>query len=349
MPRELINRNEVLQGPSPRVLETIRRFDSGHLNRYLDGYSPSILIPKLSDLFSLPKEQIILSYGIEDFLRTLFDRLDSETDSVLTHRLHYSYYKRYLEFRAVALHTFEMKVAGDAFVFDLDDCIERCKRLRPAVVLLTSPNNPTANRLSAADLGRILGAADSEILVVVDEAYRGFDSDYDEAQFVALVRRHPNLALLRSFSKWYALAGLRVGFALCGRRVKQMLRYQDRYLGISRLSEEVAIAALESTDYYEQLAGEIVADRERFIAELNTVTNFTAYRSYANFVAVKVAEPLVAPVAAALDRHDDAVIAKFVDRDLMRVTIGSRKHSETFLQLLRSIERQPAEVCKSEV
>jgi len=214
---------------------------------------------------------------------------------------------------------------------------------------LTSPNNPTANRLSAADLGRILGAADSEILVVVDEAYRGFDSDYDEAQFVALVRRHPNLALLRSFSKWYALAGLRVGFALCGRRVKQMLRYQDRYLGISRLSEEVAIAALESTDYYEQLAGEIVADRERFIAELNTVTNFTAYRSYANFVAVKVAEPLVAPVAAALDRHDDAVIAKFVDRDLMRVTIGSRKHSETFLQLLRSIERQPAEVCKSEV
>src|SRR5947207_1106962 len=99
MPRELINRNEVIQGPSPRVLETIRRFDAGHVNRYLDGYSASILIPKLSHLFELPQEQIILGYGIEDFLRTLFDRLDGETDSVLTHHLHYSYYKRYLEFR----------------------------------------------------------------------------------------------------------------------------------------------------------------------------------------------------------------------------------------------------------
>src|SRR5712691_10367683 len=128
MRRELINRNEVVQGPSPKVLETIRRFESSHASRYLDGYSASILTPKLSELFGVPREQIIISYGIEDFLRGLFDRLQPQRDAVLTHRFHYSYYGRYLEHRNVPLHTFRMPITGNAFTFDVDDFLAQYRR-----------------------------------------------------------------------------------------------------------------------------------------------------------------------------------------------------------------------------
>lgn len=68
MKQLLINRNEIIQGPSPRVLEVIKNFRSDHTNFYIDGYYSSLLIPKISRLFSITEDQIIISYGVEDFL-----------------------------------------------------------------------------------------------------------------------------------------------------------------------------------------------------------------------------------------------------------------------------------------
>lgn len=338
MKQEIINRNEVIQGPSPKVLAILKKFNPEHATRYVEGYYNSILIPKISKIFKISEEQIIINYGEEDFLRTVFDHLNPKEDSVLTHEYHYAYYKKYLTFKGITLHTFKMIETKNDFLFDVEDCITQIKKLNPKVILLTSPNNPTGNSISVEELEKVLKNTNKQTLIVVDQAYWGFDKEYNEEKFLSLIHNNPNLIFLRSFSKLFALAGLRIGFALCGVEVKKMLNYQNRYLGLSRILEEVAIAALESKKYYDNLSQEIIRDRNYFVNELNNFKNFKAFNSKANFVLIRVVDNMLGPMKNALSCQK-VVIAKFVNGNLLRVTIGSKKHTKKFLKLLEKVDK----------
>ncbi|MBI2444498.1 MAG: aminotransferase class I/II-fold pyridoxal phosphate-dependent enzyme [Candidatus Magasanikbacteria bacterium] len=334
--KTLLNRNEVIQGPSPKVLKTLKDFPSDHAALYFEGYFGSALIPKLSKIFQLPEEQIIIGYGLEDIFRTIFYSIRPENDIVLTHEFHYTYYDKYLNFKNIRLENFRLIEKQNEFAFYIDDCLGKIGELRPKVVLITSPNNPTGNSINLADFEKILNKADKTTLVVLDEAYFGFDENYNQQNFIALLEKYDNLMILRSFSKLYALAGLRIGFALCGKKVKEILCYQNFYLGGSRLLEEVAISALESDDYYENLSAEIIADRRYFTSEVSKLENFEVYDSKANFVLVKVKKEVKGSLEQELDKMDFS-ISKFVSEDFMRVSIGSRQHTKKFSEILAKI------------
>jgi histidinol-phosphate aminotransferase len=241
-----------MQGPSPEVIKAIQNFDPYKATYYAEGYYDSALANALSKRLGIIKDRIIVCYGAEDFLRAAFDSLDVKTDSVLTHEYYYGYYKTYLEGKGLILNTFKVKEGDNSFSFDIKDCIEQYKLHQPKILIIASPNNPTGNSISLPELKNILNTVDSKTLVILDEAYWGFDPGYEEQSFLVLLERHPNLAILRSFSKYYALAGLRIGFVLCGAEVKKILRYENLYLGMSRLLEDVAIAALNSETYYKR-------------------------------------------------------------------------------------------------
>lgn len=327
-----------MQGPSPKALEALRTFKPEHANFYLEDYYHSILIPKISEIFGVSEEQIIISYGEEDFFRTIFDELDPKKDSVLTHSFHYTYYKKYLDFKNIALNTFEMKEENESFVFDIENCIQQYQKTNPKILLLTSPNNPTGNSLSAEELEKLLKNISAETLVVVDEAYCGFDEHYEQKAFISLLEKYPNVVFLRSFSKLYALAGLRIGFALCGANVKNLLKYQSRYLGLSRILEEVAVAALESEEYYKKLSAEIIADRDKFISETRNFKNFQPFNSHANFVLVKIANRDIAERLKNALQNEEVVVSKFVDESFLRVSVGEKELTEKFLKLLRGLD-----------
>jgi len=333
----LLNRNEVIQGPSPKCLDVLKNFPPEKVAFYFDGYFGSVLIPKLSKIFNSPEQQIIIGYGLEDIFRIIFDSLKPETDVVLTHELHYTYYDKYLNFKNIKLENFKLTENQNEFTFNIDDCLEKIQKVKPKVVLITSPNNPTGNSINLVDFEKILDMADKTTLVVLDEAYFGFDENYNQQDFLALLEKHKNLMILRSFSKLYALAGLRIGFALCGAKVKEILRYQNYYLGGSRILEEVAISALESEDYYKNLSEEIIKDRENFITEVNKLKNFEAFNSKANFVLIKVGESVKKLLEQELDNIDFS-ISKFVFGNSMRVSIGSKQHTERFLEILTKID-----------
>jgi len=339
MKQLILNRNKVVQGPSPKVLEALRAFKPEHANFYLEDYYHSILIPKISEVFGISEEQIIISYGEEDFFRTIFDELDQKRDTVLTHSFYYTYYKKYLDFKGILLNAFEMKEENGNFVFDIEDCIRQYKKTSPKVLLLTSPNNPTGNSISAEELEKLLKNVAAETLVVVDEAYWGFDKQYNQQAFLSLLSKYPNLVFLRSFSKLYALAGLRIGFALCGANVKNLLKYQNRYLGLSRILEEVAIAALESDDYYKKLSVEIIGDRESFINEVRNFKNFQPFSSKANFVLLRIANNAVAERLRNALQKEEGVVCKFVDENFLRVSVGEKELTGKFLKLLKEIDR----------
>jgi histidinol-phosphate aminotransferase len=335
----LLNRNEVIQGPAPECIRALKQFPRNRAALYFEGYSGSALVPKLSKLFGVPQDQVIVGYGAESILKTIFDAQNPKSDVVLTSEFHYTFYDKYLKFRGVRLEKFRMLEGKRSFAFDVDDCIAIIKKVKPTVVLITSPNNPTGNSISAKDFSKVLDATDRKTLVVLDEAYIGFNKNYEEKKFLSLLKRYDNLVILRSFSKLYALAGFRIGFALCGKGVKNKLRYQDPYLGGSRILEAVAIAALEAKPYYQNLAKEIVNDRTFFNEGVNKLNHFTAYDSNANFVMVKATKKTKELLEKKF-KTAPFLIAKFVSGELMRVSIGSRKYTASFLKTLQGLDKQ---------
>lgn len=339
MKQQILNRNEMVVGPAPACLRVLREFSHSQASLYIDGYFQSLLIPKLSALLRIPERQIITCYGAEDFLRSLIDQCDPKRDIVLAPQYHYLYYSLYARHKKVRFRTFTMDEAGNRFTFDIEDCLSQYRRYKPKIVLLASPNNPTGNLLSFQDAERILGVVSRSTLVVIDEAYLGFQKPRYQQGFLPLIRRFPNLILLRSFSKLYALAGLRIGFALCGRGVNALLRYQPRYLGMSRVLEQVAIAALESSSYYRQVARNTIQLRQRFIRSLDKCRRIQAFESHANFVLIKV-QPSLMPSLWRKINQERVVIAKRMTKNYVRVSLTAPAHVRLLIAILRSIDKE---------
>jgi histidinol-phosphate/aromatic aminotransferase/cobyric acid decarboxylase-like protein len=124
----LMNRNEVPYMPSPKVIQSFRNFDLKNISRYFEGYYGSSLIPKLSGIFDLPEKQISVGYGIEFFLRSIFERLDPKNDTILTHEICFSYYTQYAKSKKLRLAKFALTEHDRGFAFDVGDGLKKINR-----------------------------------------------------------------------------------------------------------------------------------------------------------------------------------------------------------------------------
>ncbi len=336
MPRDVFNRNEGWYGPSPAARRTLRAFSHAHTVRYIDGYHTSILVPGISKTFKIQAERVALSYGAEDFLRSVISHIP-KGGRVLVSDVHYGYYSMFAGFRGLNVHTFRMRHSKHSYAFDVNDAVSQIKKFKPQLVLLTSPNNPTGNSLSTAQLRKIGRATPKTSLIVVDEAYWGFDAHYSEKAARKLLDDFPNLALARTFSKLYALAGLRIGFALCGKSFKTLAGYQDRYLGTSRVLEQTALAALNSTTYYRKHARDIARTRDALATQVNQLKHFRALDSKANFLLIHFDTVAPARLESALGKLNP-VTSKRVNDHAFRVTITTRAHASALLRALKKLD-----------
>lgn len=337
MKQLLINRNEILQGPAPECINVVRRFTGKKMCRYLDGYYQSLLIPFLAKKFKIEEDQIMLSYGLEGFFRSAFDVLNPKQEKVLTHNYHYSYYKKYLDFKGVSLHYFRLKKLDHSYIFDIDDCLKQYTVLKPRYLIITSPNNPTGNSINPEELRKILQNVSNSTLVILDEASFGFDADHKQDDFIKLLHEFTNLIILRSFSKLYALAGVRIAYCLCGKNAKKLLRYQSHYLGLNRISEEVAIAALQSNNYYKKISKIVIANRELLTRKINTTTYFHAFSSKGNFVLIEIL-PDALQLFKSFHEKEKIIVGKFIDETLYRVSIGTDKYYLSFIKMCNKID-----------
>lgn len=329
------DRNELLQGPSPACVEALRTFPLEKVFSYPDGYYGSLLVPPLAQKYGVSPQQVMISYGAENLLETVFKWL-RDGDCVLTQQYHYRFYTFALKHLGIPLHTFAMHERGHDFVFDVDDCIAQYKKLKPRLLLLTSPNNPTGNVLALEDFKRILAVVEPHTLVIMDEAYWGFDHTYNEQIMLDLLHQQPNLILARTFSKYYGLAGLRLGYALCGTNVVNMLKYQPPFLGFCRVSEAVALAALDSDAYYTGTAAEVIAERGRIVQELMGLEHVHPYHSHANMVLVKLSEHGDLAMTEALPTFPVVTIRK--DHGFYwRISVGTRDVNDAIVAFLKKL------------
>jgi histidinol-phosphate aminotransferase len=221
--------------------------------------------------------------------------------------------------------------AAPRFVYDVDAILAARRASRAPVTIVCSPNNPTGTSLEPEEVERLCDDADG--LVVVDEAYHEFAA----ATAVPLLERHPNLIVLRTFSKAMALAGLRVGYLLASPEIVREVEKARLPYNLNFFSQAAAVAALEEKDALAASVHRLVAERERLLARLADVPGVRAYASDANFFLVECLSADPKGVFSAMLRREvlvrDVTSYPMLERCL-RVTVGTEAENDAFLHAL---------------
>jgi histidinol-phosphate aminotransferase len=206
---------------------------------------------------------------------------------------------------------------------------------RTKLLMLCSPNNPTGNSISRADLERLLGAG---LPVVVDQAY--VECGYGEA-FATLVERHPNLMIAHTMSKAYGLAALRVGYLVADPRFIDLLLRVRIPFSIGLLSARGCLAAVRDPDMLEERRTYISTERERLFEALRAMPALTPFESQGNFILIDVSRTGRTSTAIAdFCKREGLVLLRAVTAHGLgdghiRVTVGRRDENDLFLALIR--------------
>lgn len=196
---------------------------------------------------------------------------------------------------------------------------------RTRLVFVCSPNNPTGTAVSAAELQRFMAVVGPDVLVALDEAYHEYVTDGVDG--LPLLDAHPNLVVLRTFSKAYRLAGLRVGYAVGAPAVTAALRKVCSPFSVNTLAQAAAIAALDDAETLLAAVPDVVAERDRVHATL-VEAGFVVPPTQSNFVWLALGERTAPFAAHCLERK---IVVRPFHPDGVRVTVSSPEENDAFL------------------
>lgn len=205
---------------------------------------------------------------------------------------------------------------------------------RTRAILVCSPNNPTGPVVHATELRELLDAVPNDLLVVLDEAYVEFVRDTGVPDGSALLREYPNLVLLRTFSKAYGLANLRVGYAVARPEIAEAIRSVSTPFGVSGIAQAAALASLEDEAESELLSrvNAVVYERDRVVQALQAA-GWDIPQAQGNFVWLPLGERTLEFAQAA---QEAGILVRPFAGDGVRVSIGEQEANDLFIALARS-------------
>ena len=313
--------NEVSAGPLPGVQEAIESA-AATVHRYPD-MGAAELVAELSERLDVPAEQLAVGCGSVAVCQQLVQAMCSPEHEVV------------FPWRSFEAYPILTRVAGatgvpvpltDEHAVDLD---AMAAAITPAtrVVFVCTPNNPTGTVLRRAELEDFLARVPEDVLVVLDEAYREFVTDPDAPDGVELALRHGNVVSVRTFSKAYGLAGIRVGYAVGPVEVTAAVRKVCIPFSVNALGQAAAVASLRATEELRKRCDLIGSERVRVRTEL-VAAGYEVPQTQANFVWLPLGER-----AQAFAEHcvDHGVVVRAYAPDGVRVTIGDERENDAFL------------------
>lgn len=322
-----LSANENPIGPSPRVIEAIRR-EAPRAHLYPDGGSTA-LREALGAQLGVGAEQIVVGNGADELLAIVALAAFEPGDEVVIPQPSFEPYTTVVELAGAAIQP--SPLAG--YDTDLDDMLRRVGPRTKAVVVC-SPHNPAATIVRRGPLLKFLDALGGDApLVVLDEAYRDFCDDPEYPDGVTLLGRYPNLLLLRTFSKIAGLAGLRVGYAIGSAESMDRLNRVRAPYNVNRLGQVAALAAVEDAAHSEATRDLVIGERGWLSLEL-TRLGFTFPPSQANFLLVRVPDARAAREAllrAGIVVRDGAAVG-FPGH--LRISVGTREVNERLVSAL---------------
>ncbi len=326
-----LDNNENAFGPLPSVVDAITKAAS-RINRYPDSGATE-LVARLATKLGVDAAQLAVGSGSAMLCQHLIQALCNSTGAVLFGWRSFEGYPIFAQTVGAA----QIKVpltAGHAL--DLDAMLAAITP-ETRLIFLCTPNNPTGTPVREADLARFVDAVPPEILVVIDEAYREFVDDRDVPDGVEFAKeqwaagRH-QVAVVRTFSKAYGLAGLRVGYLVAAETVAAVTRKVYIPFSVNSAAQVAAQASLDAEDELLARCQDIVAERGRLRAELLDI-GYQLPETQANFLWLPLGE-----LAAQFNEHclSHNVIVRAYDGDGARVTIGTPQENDVFLAAARS-------------
>jgi histidinol-phosphate aminotransferase len=322
-PTYKLSSNENPYPPPRELIDAIRRA-AETINRYPDLASGR-LVGRLSERLEVPTSHLTVGTGSVALLYHLLHAVCEPGDEVIYAWRSFEAYP--IAAQVAGATRVEVPLTPDAR-HDLDAMAERVTD-RTRAILVCTPNNPTGPVVHHEELAAFLARVPTDVLVIVDEAYLEFVRDPNAADALALYREHPNVCLLRTFSKAYCLANLRVGYAVAHEPVVDALRACAPPFAVSSLAEEAALAALSCEDVLLASVERLVEERHRVAAALREY-GFDVPATEANFVWLPLGED--AEVFAAACEAEGVIVRTFAG-DGCRISIGEEKANDLVLEV----------------
>src|SRR3954469_4083253 len=270
--------NESPYPPIPAVVEAVTKALTG-LNRYPDPTNAA-LRRKLSDLYGVPAQRIAIGNGSCDILLAAGDALLEPGAELVYAWPSFSVYPHL----AAASGARAIEVPLDERHYHQLDRMADEINAATRLVIVCNPNNPTSTALALDEIADFIAGVPRHVAVILDEAYVEFNVLQDPDESVALLDKHPNLVLLRTFSKVYGLCGLRVGYALCGaERFRTAVDQVRQPFFCNAAAQAAALEALNHGDEVTRRVERNLAERIALEDALRELGLSTA-ESQANFV-----------------------------------------------------------------
>jgi len=316
-----LNTNENPYPPSPRVLEALRQAVGAELRLYSDPMALR-LRETAAELYGCEVDEVIAGNGSDDILTIIFRTFLDAGDVLVTPAPSYTLYNA---LSALQDATFKEIPMGPDYTLPEDLDTHGAK-----IVIIVNPNAPTGVLHPRATLRTFLEQTQS--IVVIDEAYAEFAGEH----VIDMIKEFPNLIVVRTFSKAYALAGMRLGLGFAQREViAEMMKVKDSY-NLDSLAIVAGCAALQDQEWLHEIVGMIVRTRIWVQQELEGMGLYVP-PSHSNFVFPTIPDCRAAEVFEALEKR--RILVRYfrgpLTKDSIRISIGTDAEMEACLQALR--------------
>jgi len=323
--------NENPHGPSPRALAAMRE-RLGEMHRYPDG-AAFALRAELARRFAVDPAQLVFGCGADEILELLAKSFLGPGDEVVYAWPSFAMYPVVVK----GMGATAVPVPLDAdLVHDLP-AIAKAVGPQTKMVVLCNPNNPTGTSFGRAAFEDFLGGLPDDLVLVVDEVYIEFARRDDFPDTLSLLAKRPGTISVRSFSKLYGLAGLRIGYGICDLELAGILDRARHPFNVSRLAEIAAVAALDDFEHVERTLEHNREGAEYLERELEAL-GIEVWPTDTNFMLIRVGDSGAAAYEALL--REGVIVRPLPGTGLdqhVRVTIGTAEENERLVKALRRL------------
>ena len=319
--------NENPFGASPLALQALR--SEYEAERYTDA-NQTLLREALQDFLNVPSETIVAGAGSDELIDLIYRMWIQPGDRIITCGPTFGMYA----FDA-AIYQAEFVDVNRKTDWSIDEEALLREAENAKLVILATPNNPTGNSLQPSLVEKLLK---TNALIVLDEAYIEFSQS---SSMVNVACSHPSLIVLRTFSKWAGLAGLRIGYAVAHRRIIDAFMKTKQPYNVSAPSVAAAIASLKDIGELDRRASMLTAERDRVFSTLEKISWLKPFQSETNFLLVRTVDRDAKEISDKLRREGIFIRTYSEDniKDCIRISMGTSLQNDRVIEALSNIER----------
>ncbi|MCL4377858.1 MAG: histidinol-phosphate transaminase [Actinobacteria bacterium] len=328
--------NENIFGPCNQVKDLIKNY-SEEINYYPDSEAREIR-QKISDKFKISPENIIMGNGTDQIIEMICDSFINpcgQCDNIVIADPNFLIYEKATlkcggSIKKVPLNNFRQDIKA------MLDSVDSSTRL----FFLASPHNPSGSNITKAEFLYTLKNLRKDVLLVLDEAYYEYLPESDDIGSIASIFKFENLIVLRTFSKIYGLAGLRIGYGIANKEIISGLNKIRLPFNVSSIAQKAAATALENRLYIEDIREKILREKEKFYGVLKN-NGIEYVKSYSNFILIKTG-------SKSLEIAEELLKKGFIIRPgenlgikgYIRVTISKPEINDEFLEAFTKIYKR---------